>query len=212
MKKDSNLDYIERQREHGLQQQGLSPMEPPTLDQIIALKKIPEKKCRMIERFNKDHHELLVLIKDLEGKLESINRTKQINPQAARSIANFLEFMTNDFVDHNEEEERYLFPLLEPELLKHNESNTTFGETETPVALLEAEHVQLMQLTAILDTLAHLLTKIKDDESYQIVLNQFLIQAKTTLHILKLHIEKEDKVIFIMAYNYINQDELDRLD
>ncbi len=135
---------------------------------------------RIIDRFSSEHDVFL-------EQLEVIERLVRADAPALQVVA-AMRTLAAPLLAHAENEERALFPDLEP----------TMGGEGGPLAMLTEEHAtihgQVDELTS--DPAAHRIPDLLDEF-------QGLLRA---------HIEKEEQVLFPAAAQILGDDRLARLD
>ena len=77
--------------------------------------------------------------------------------------------------------------------------------------MLEDDHAKLMQLAAVVFNFFALSSRLPDAASRAIVLDAALEQSKELIEALRLHIFREENVVFPKAQLYLNAQELDEL-
>lgn len=210
-------EKITKQQENKLSQEEklnqLSPMSPPNLDEIIIPKSLKKtEQCHLISKLKSEHIELISLIKKLQTSLTEIEQSKEIGREQAKVIASFLDYMSDDFIEHNEEEEKILFPILREVFIRIGETNNNFGAAYNPIDILESEHTQVMQLIAVINNNATLMRKMVEKTDRATVLDSFIQHSKMALNILESHIVREDQIVFTLALNHLTQEEIKAID
>lgn len=210
-------EKITKQQENKLSQEEklnqLSPMSPPNLDEIIIPKSLKKtEQCHLISKLKSEHIELISLIKKLQTSLTEIEQSKEIGREQAKVIASFLDYMSDDFIEHNEEEEKILFPILREVFIRIGETNNNFGAAYNPIDILESEHTQVMQLIAVINNNATLMRKMVEKTDRVTVLDSFIQHSKMALNILESHIVREDQIVFTLALNHLTQEEIKAID
>lgn len=113
------------------------------------------------------------------------------NADAGAALASFLAYLQDDVLLHFSVEEHALFPMLE----------RYFGHGGGPLAVMNAEHASFRELLS--DLRAAVLAA---DLSQQRACAQDLIE------LLRVHIAKEDNILFPMAARVLNPTEQDEVD
>ncbi len=187
----------------------LSPMDPPDAMAPPALDKIDyEKLDPFLKELVDDHKGLVSQLDIFEKTLLSI-MDEGITPEIKERIRNFYEFFDHEFIPHNRKEESQLFPKLKQKLLETGEHST--DGTQTPVDILLADHIEALQLAAVSFNLFGLITKLKDQNSKLVILDLAIEQGKALLELLRIHIFREDNIVFSLAQKLISKDEFKHL-
>jgi len=76
---------------------------------------------------------------------------------------------------------------------------------------MEDDHIKMLQLAAISFNLFGLVTRIPDEGSGMVILDLAVEQSKSLIEMLKLHIFREDNVVFPIANTYLSQEVMDTL-
>ena len=141
-----------------------------------------------LERMRSDHRQV-------------IERLEQVAPgtgdASARPISEiraFVEFLARQFDHHMAAEDQVLFPILVDALPAITES----------LAPLRVEH---RELRAMLDALAALLQAPEGGARDQ----QIQVQLADLAELLRIHIRKEERLVFQVAERVLRPGELDRL-
>jgi hemerythrin-like domain-containing protein len=90
---------------------------------------------------------------------------------------------------------------------EHSQGN----EPTTGVDVLEADHMMFIQLSAAMFSLFGVSGYLNDQPSQRIVIEQGIQQGVALVEKLRLHIFREDEVIFSLAQNRISSEEFDRM-
>ncbi len=78
--------------------------------------------------------------------------------------------------------------------------------------MLEDDHIKLMQLAAVTFNFLGLAARLPDPASRAIVLDAAVEQGKSLVEILRLHIFREDKVVFSSAAELITSKEFQEME
>jgi hemerythrin-like domain-containing protein len=76
---------------------------------------------------------------------------------------------------------------------------------------MEDEHAKAMQLAAVVVNFLGLVFRLPDRGSGMVVLDAALEQCKNLVELLRLHVFREDNIVFPMAHRLIAPDEFDRM-
>ncbi len=178
---------------------------PPGEDQSV-----PYEQMHPILREYRDEHN--AAIPQLDAFDEALVRMKEhgMDPEANVAIGRFFGFMAREILPHNRREERVLFPLLNERLLESGEHSQGRDKT-TAIDVLEGDHVELVQMSAVVFNFFGLAARLVDAPSKKFVLDAAMQQAKELVDLLRLHIFREDEVVFALAHKLITAEEFDRM-
>lgn len=203
-------DPLKRNVEKQMEQEEFSPMNPPDAYSPPNLEEIPyEEMHPFLQSFIDEHVKCKKEIDVFEETLLHIQQ-KGINRDIDSKLSHFFEFFDNNIVKHNQREDRYLFPFLQKRLLEKGEHGA--GPTPvTSVDMLEDDHVKILQLAAVVFNFMGLAMRLPDQDSRLIVLDTAIEQGKVLIEQLRLHIFREDNIVFPQAHIHLSSSELDHL-
>ena len=84
-------------------------------------------------------------------------------------------------------------------------------DKKTPVDVMEMEHLEAIQLAAISLNLYSLSFKLLDQDSKILVLDSALKTAQNLVELLKLHVFRENNILFPLAQKLISEEEFKHL-
>ncbi|MBP9865145.1 MAG: hemerythrin domain-containing protein [Candidatus Omnitrophica bacterium] len=203
-------DPIFRNAEKEISDGGLSPMDPP--DAYAPPGKVdvnPELMHPFLKELMADH----VTIKEaLSGFEKTILTMKQsgVSRESNQQLAHFFHVFDEVFIPHDRREEKSLFPLLEKKLVENGERSKGLIPT-TAVDVMEDDHIKAIQLAAVAFNFFGLASRLKDVESRNVVLDAAVTQSEELIELLRLHIFREDSIVFPLAHKHINEADLSRL-
>jgi len=142
--------------------------------------------------------------------LPAMIKANRIQEKVRSVLADFFQFFDNNITRHNIKEEKLLFPLLRQRYVETGEHSKSQEQT-TAVDMLEDDHIKFIQIAAITFTLFGLIPRLPDHSSRNVVLDLALEQGKTLIEQLRLHIFREDKVVFPFAQKNLTKDEVEWL-
>jgi hemerythrin-like domain-containing protein len=192
--------------EHGEGPLALDPVSyaPPKPAPVPAHEMHP-----FLRAFGEEHVALLRELDAAEEAILSIGRDGYTR-QADGKLRRFFDFLDQAFVPHNRREEAVLFPLLRERLIASGEHGKA-GGSPTATDLMEDEHAKAMQLAAVVVGFLGLVFRLPDERSAMIVLDAALEQGKNLIELLRLHVFREDNIVFPLAHRLILAAELDAL-
>ena len=103
-----------------------------------------------------------------------------------------------------------MFPLLHKKLLQ-SEEHGKGPEAVTAIDVMEDDHIKTLQLAAVVFNFFGIAMKLPDARSRLIVLDTAIEQGKSLVELIKLHIFREDNIVFPLAHQHISSSEFDHL-
>ncbi len=162
-----------------------------------------------LRRFGDEHASLLKELDAFEEAILSIGKDGYTR-QSDGKLRHFFGFLDQEFVPHNRREESVLFPLLRERLIASGERGKG-SDPLTATELMEDEHAKAMQLAAVVLGFLGLVFRLPDEPSSMIVLDAALEQGKNLIELLRLHVFREDGIVFPLAHRLISTAEFDSL-
>lgn len=202
-------DPVGKQSERDFEQVGLSPMDPPeayappNLEAISAVEMHP-----FLAHLATEHTKLTEALDTLEGVLSDV-KSNGFSTQADHAIMRFLEVFDHDFVPHSQEEEDLLFPLLHTRLVEDGEHSKGGKTVTTAVHVMCNEHRLALQHASVMMNFVRMGTCLPDERSAQMVIDAGLREAEKLVELLRLHMFREDNIVFVSAQRLISKAELD---
>ncbi len=206
----NRIDPLGRQPETGSIGETLSPMAPPEAFAPPALDSVRvEDMHPVLKEFVAEHVAFEKYLKSLEEAVLEI-QGNGLSKASDRKIRDFFYFFDHVFVPHSRREERVLFPLLNERLMAAGEHSKGSVPT-TSIDLMEDDHNKAVQMAAVVFNFFALALRLPDDRSRLIVLDAALEQAKNLIELLRIHIYREDNVLFTSAHRLISRSEFDTM-
>lgn len=203
-------DPVTRQAERAPEDAALSPMVPPEAYAPPALDTIPRADLHpYLGGLSDEHEKLATELKVAEATVASI-RADGLTREGLRALNRFLSVIDRDFIPHCREEERALFPLLSERLVMAGE-HSTGRERRTSIDVMMEDHLRAIQLAAVILNFLQVVTRLSDEGSAQIILEAALSETTQLVELLRLHMFREDNIVFASAQRLFTTDELDEL-
>ena len=188
-----------------------SPMDPPDAYAPPNMEEISLADLHPFLIKLMDEHKMVVeKLNDFEKTLLHIQDTG-IDKNTNQELGDFFTFFDESIVAHNQKEEKQLFPLLQKRFLENGDHGSG-KEPVTAIDMLEEDHIKIHQLAAVVFNFFGLTMRLPDLDSRLIVLDAAIEQGKVLVELLKLHIFREDNVVFPLAHKYIRQEEFELMD
>jgi len=212
LKKLKDEDPIKRmvEKESGLDE--LSPMDPPdafkppTVDAVSY-----EELCPFLQKMMDEHKLFTGELDEFEKTLtEFKNNGWRLSDDIQQSFSKFFELMDNQMVKHHLKEEKILFPLLQKRLIK-NEEHSQGGFPKTAVDMLEDDHLKIMQHMTLMFNFLGLAPRLPDLQSAALTFDVATEQGFALIELLKLHIFREENVVFPKTHKYISENEFEAM-
>ena len=206
----NQIDPLKKQPTQGADGDPMSPMDPPEAYAPPAVKRVsPEEMHPFLRKFTEEHVIFLDELKTFEEAILSIQQTG-FTKELDGKLRHFFHFFDSDFVPHSRREEAALFPLLHERLIADGEHGK--GEVlTTAIDLMVDDHLKAVQLAAVILNFLGLVFRLPDEKSRLIVLDTALEQGKNLVELLRLHIFREDNIVFSSAHRLISENEFDEM-
>lgn len=193
----------------------MSPMDPPEAYAPPAMNRVSmEEMPLFLRKLSEEHVVFMEELKIFEEAIISIQKTG-FTRELDGKLKHFFHFFNLDFVPHSQTEEASLFPLLHKRLIADGEHSPIVADKSevptTAVDLMRADHLKAVQLAAVTLNFLGLAFRLPDEKSRLIVLDAALEQGKNLVELLRLHIFREDNVVFQSAHRLISETEFDRM-
>lgn len=203
----SETDYLKRSAEKDTMGKAeYSPMDPPDAYRPPGIQAVPYEALPVLLRhFSDEHKFILAELEKFESALIEIRNTG-INKGLNKMMADFFQFLDEKIVMHHLKEERVLFPLLHDRLLDKGE-HSPGPVPETAIDMLENDHIKTMQLATLSFSLMGISSRLTDAASRAVLIDMAVEQGNSLIELLRLHIFREDNVVFAMAYKYFSAEE-----
>jgi hemerythrin-like domain-containing protein len=203
-------DPVTRQAELAPEEAGLSPMAPPDAYDPPAMDAIARADLHpFLGGLSDEHDKLATELKAVEAVVASV-RAEGLTRDWLRALNRFLSVIDREFIPHCREEERVLFPLLNERLVMAGE-HSAGRERRTSIDVMMEDHLRAIQLAAVILNFLHVATKLHDEASVGVVLEAALGETTQLVELLRLHMFREDNIVFASAQRLISAGELDEL-
>ena len=205
------IDPVRKQAESGVDgTHGLSPMDPPDAYAPPNIAPVPVGALHpFLREFSEEHVLFLEELNAFEAAILSVQESGYTRESDAR-LRHFFHYLDQEFTPHSRREEVALFPLLRERLIGSGEHGSG-SVPATATELMEDEHAKAMQLAAVVVSFLGLVFRLPDERSGMIVLDAALEQGKNLVELLRLHVFREDNVIFALAHRLISSAEFDEM-
>lgn len=208
-----NSDPLKRQATVSEEDRGarMSPMHPPEgFDAAIPESENTSEMDPLLLSLMDDHKTLLKSIENYEVTIDSIIAERALSKESTLSTKEFLKVIDDEFIDHNKKEEEVLFPLLHEKMMENGEHSQS-NEPITAVDILTNEHRQAEMMVLDLKEIVKFLETETDALKRENVLKHLIALSKELTGLLKLHIFREDSIVFVLAHEFISKEEFKKL-
>lgn len=188
-------------------QEGASPFSPPEAYNPPKIDdEIPyENMHPFLQLLRDEHNEFSQKVNEFEETLLLIEGGK-VDREIDKKLRDFFEYFDEEIREHNIKEEKTLFPIISAKMDKdgtHSKGIKNFNAID----VLEDEHSKFIQLAAVVFNLFALFSRIPDERSRMIILDTAVTEAKALVELLKIHIYREDTIIFTYAHNNLSKED-----
>lgn len=189
---------------------GVSPLDPPDAYAPPAMQRVPPDQMHpFLGNLCAEHAAFKEELKKLDEAILAVQKTGYTRETDAQ-LREFFQFFERDFIPHNRREEAVLFPMLHERLIAEGEHSPA-DTPETGIDIMEDDHLKAAQLAAVVLNFLGLAMRLPDEQSRLIVLDAALEQARALVELARLHIFREDNVIFASAHQLISAAEFDEM-
>ena len=206
-------DHINRFVDNQLEEPIVSPMDPPQAFTPTTLEKISYEQLPVFLKKLIDEHRLFEdFINRFEAALIAFKKKDWVfDDSLSNTFKEFFLFMDDQLIPHHEREEKFLFPLLHKRLMASGEHSPA-PHPQTPVDVMEDDHIKTVQTSCLVFNLLGIATRLPDARSRALVFEYAFQQGRDLVERLRLHIYKEDEVVFQLAGRLITAQEFSDLE
>lgn len=212
LQKINSTDPLKRMVEKESGGEEYSPMDPPDAYAPPTLDAIPYEEMHVcLQKFMDEHTQAKNELETFEKSLIAFKKSGwQHDRETEKNFSSFFNYMDNQMVKHHLKEEKVLFPVLQKKLIENEEhSKGTFPKTA--IDMLEDDHLKTMQHLTLMFNFISLATRLPDIASRALTFDVAAEQGFALIELLKLHIFREENVVFPKANKYIDGTEFDRM-
>jgi iron-sulfur cluster repair protein YtfE (RIC family) len=190
-----------------------SPMDPPEAYEVDKANEIAKEDMHpLIQQYMDEHVAALEIVDQFEkGLLKFKEDAYALSDEVNSAFKTFFDFFDSSLLDHNRREERELFPLLHKRLIESGEHGTEAENPTTAIDMMEDDHVKFIQLGSLTFNMLGLAARIGDPGSKAFTNDVAFNNGQELIETLRLHIFREDTVLFPLAHNLISKEEMDAM-
>ncbi|MCP3927735.1 MAG: hemerythrin domain-containing protein [Bacteroidetes bacterium] len=201
-------DPLKRRVEKQTEKEEFSPMDPPDAYAPPNLETVPYEDMHLFLQKLLDEHKALIKRLDAFEEILIDMQSNSINKPAFSQLRDFFEFFDQTVVEHHQKEEKTIFPLLHKRL-KESDEHGKGTDVLTAIDMMEDDHIKSLQLAAVVFNFFGIATKLPNPDSQLIVFDTAIEQSKVLIELLRLHIFREDNIVFPLANQHITPSEFD---
>lgn len=206
----NQADPLTRQPEAGIDTGGMSPMDPPEAYAPPGLDRVKLDELHPFLRRLCEEHALLAeelsVVEEAVVSMQEAGFTSQVEG----ALLGFCRAIERDFIPHSRQEETVLFPLLHERLIADGEHSKGRAPT-TAVDIMQDDHVKVIQLAAVIANFLRLASHLPDESSTLVVRDAALRHVGSLVELLRLHMFREDNIVFSSAHRLLSAEDLDRM-
>ncbi|MFA3782468.1 hemerythrin domain-containing protein [Melioribacteraceae bacterium 4301-Me] len=205
-----NKDSLKRFVDKGINEKELSPFDPPDAYNPLNIETIPyEKMHPFLKELIDEHKNFAEVLSKFETALMNWKNNNWIfNDEIDIGLKQFFNFFDEKVPLHNQKEEKKLFPLLHKKLIEIGEHNSV-DSSITGINLMEDEHLKVAQAVAIVFNFLELGSQLPDKRSREITFELAYEQGMAIIETMKLHIFREENILFPQAMKLLSKEKLD---
>ena len=205
-------DPIKRNVEKSLDIEENSPMDPPeAYDETVTVDVSYDDMDDLLKQYMDEHKVCIEKIDLFEKAMVTFKENGYgLNKEINSAFGEFFNFFDNNILDHNQREERELFPLLHERLIESGERGEGL-DPKTAVDMMEDDHIKFIQLGTLAFNLLGLASRLHDERSRTFVYDVAYNNGRELAEMLRLHIYREDNIVFPLAHKLIDENEFAKM-
>lgn len=201
-------DPITRNVEKDAAGEEMSPMDPPEAYAPPAKEVVPYDELHPFLRgLVDDHRRLIARLDALDPVLKHV-KSSGLDAASRAALTEAFAFFEAELGLHHRREERRLFPLLHERLIRAGEHSVT-AQKRTGVDVMEDDHLRASRLSAVAAAFVGLASALPEPRSSGIALASGLRQLEALVELLRLHVFREENILFGLAQKHLTAAELD---
>ncbi len=205
-------DRIRRFVEKDKSEEELSPFDPPDAYDPRNIEKVAYENMHPFLKQLIDEHQAFTKVLNTfeEALMKWRNNNWTFDKTIDSGFKQFFTFMDEKVPLHNHKEEKNLFPVLHKKLIESGEHNTK-DPSYTGINIMEDEHIKVAQAAAIVFNFLGLGSRLPDRKSQQITFEAAFQQGMAIIETMKLHIFREENVLFPQSMKLFSSDDFEKL-
>jgi len=212
LKKYNEVDPLKRLVEKESGGEEFSPMDPPDAFNSAGLESIDQEAYHpFLKSMVNRHKDYQAKVSEFEKAIIFIKENGlQKDESVKEAINEFFAYMDQNILPHNRNQDKILFPLLS-ERLKEKSKHGHPDVPSSAIDIVEDDHSKLIQLSTLSFNLLGLVSRLTDHNSRLVVLDLAFEQNFAMIELLRIHMFREDNIVFNLAQNHLSQDEMDSM-
>ncbi|MBK7380014.1 MAG: hemerythrin domain-containing protein [Ignavibacteriales bacterium] len=205
-------DPLKRLVEKDITGEELSPFDPPDANSPQNILSMPYDQMHpFLQKLIDEHKVYTNVLNNFEAALIYWRNNDWIfNDEINEKFKKFFTFIDENVPLHNQKEEKKLFPLLHNKLIETGEHNSK-DSSLTGINIMEDEHIKVAQSAALVFNFLGLGSRLPDKRSQEITFEAAFDQGIAIVETMKLHIFREENILFPQAMMFFTKDELESL-
>lgn len=205
-------DPLKRLVEKDIIGEELSPFDPPDAYNPQNIESMSYDQMHpFLQKLIDEHKVYTNVLNNFEAALIYWRNNNWIfNDEINEKFKKFFTFIDENVPLHNQKEEKKLFPLLHNKLIETGEHNSK-DSSLTGINIMEDEHIKVAQSAAIVFNFLGLGSRLPDKRSQEITFEAAFDQGIAIVETMKLHIFREENILFPQAMMLFTKDELESL-
>lgn len=206
------MDPLVREVSKNVEQE-FSPMNPPDAYSPQNIEPLPYEKMHPLLKSLMDEHKIFTKVLNTfeEALINWRNNNWIFNDEINAGLKQFFNFFDEKVPAHNKKEEKKLFPLLHKKLIESGEHNYK-DPNLTGINIMEDEHIKVAQAATIVFNFLGLGSRLPDKRSQEITFEAAFEQGIAIVETMKVHIFREENILFPQAIKLFTSSEFEKLD
>ncbi len=178
---------------------------PPKVDDEVPYEELHP----FLQNLTDEHKEVLDRLTEFEETLVMMEQGK-VDREIDKRLQKFFEYFDEELRTHNLREEKIFFRILSEKMNKDGDHSKGMDEFNS-IDVLEDEHAKFLQMAAVTFNLFALFSRIPDERSRIIVLDAAITESRSFAELLRVHIFREETIIFTYAHRNFSDEEFAKL-
>lgn len=203
---------IKRNVEKSMELEEHSPMDPPEAYDGAGVEGVSYDQMDVLLQKYMDEHKVCINKAEMfeKGLVRFKENGYRLNEEINKAFSEFFHFLDHNIMDHNQREEKQLFPLLHKRLIESGEHGEGM-DPKTAVDMMEDDHIKFIQLGALTFNMLGLAPRLPDERSRMLVYDVAFNNGLELIEMLRLHIYREDNIVFPLAHKLISKEDFAEL-
>lgn len=178
---------------------------PPKIDDEVPYEDLHP----FLQKLTDEHKEVSDKLTEFEETLMMMEQGK-VDREIDKRLQSFFEYFDDELRVHNLKEEKVFFGIVSEKM--NNDGDHSKGIDEfNSIDILEDEHDKFLQMAAVTFNLFALFSRIPDEKSRIIILDAAIAESRAFVELLRVHIFREETIIFTYAHRNFSDEEFSKL-